>query len=155
MINKATFGAGCFWHVEEKFRITQGVKKTRVGYMGGKSKNPTYDEVCADDTGHIEVVEVTFDTVNLKYETLLDVFWRIHNPTQLDKQGQDVGSQYKSIIFYHTEEQKKKAFLSKERLERSKKYDAPIITEIRKAGTLWEAEEKHQKYFLKKGRNTC
>ena len=155
MIEKATFGAGCFWHVEEKFRLAKGVSKTRTGYMGGKMKNPTYKEVCTNTTGHVEVVEVAFETTRIKYEELLDLFWKIHNPTQLDQQGEDIGEQYKSIIFYHSEEQKKKAFLSKERLARSKKYTLPIVTDIRKVGEFWEAEESHQKYLIKKCRNSC
>jgi len=155
MIEKATFGAGCFWHVEEKFRLAKGVSKTRAGYMGGKSKSPTYEDVCANNTGHVEVVEVAFENTRISYEELLDIFWKIHNPTQLDQQGVDVGEQYKSIIFYHSEEQKKKAFLSKERLARSKKYKEPIVTDIRKVGEFWEAEEYHQKYLIKKGRNSC
>jgi len=155
MIEKATFGAGCFWHVEEKFRLAKGVSKTRTGYMGGKMKNPTYKEVCTNTTGHVEVVEVAFETTRIKYEELLDLFWKIHNPTQLDQQGEDIGEQYKSIIFYHSEEQKKKAFLSKERLARSKRYALPIVTDIRKVGEFWEAEESHQKYLIKKCRNDC
>ncbi|MFA5930830.1 MAG: peptide-methionine (S)-S-oxide reductase MsrA [archaeon] len=155
MITKATFGAGCFWGVEEKFRVAKKVSQTKVGYMGGKTKYPTYEEVCTGTTGHIEVVEVSFDTTRVRYEELLELFWKIHNPTQLDRQGNDVGEQYKSIIFYHSEEQKKKAFLSKERLERSKKYNAPIVTEIRKATEFFEAEEYHQKYLLKHARKVC
>ena len=155
MISKVYFGAGCFWHVEERFRTARGVSKTRVGYMGGKLKDPTYEDVCSDETGHVEVVEVTFDNKRLPFEQLLELFWRIHNPTQLDQQGADKGTQYRSIIFYDTEDQKKKAFLSKERLEKSKKYDSPIVTEIKKATEFFEAEEYHQKYLLKKGKNTC
>ena len=155
MIEKATFGAGCFWRVEEKFRLAKGVSKTRVGYMGGKLKGPTYEDVCSNTTGHVEVVEVAFENTRITYEELLDIFWKIHNPTQLDQQGLDMGEQYKSIIFYHSEEQKKKAFLSKERLARSKKYKEPIVTDIRKVGEFWEAEEYHQKYLIKKGRNSC
>ncbi|MFA5357836.1 MAG: peptide-methionine (S)-S-oxide reductase MsrA [archaeon] len=155
MFEKATFGAGCFWHVEKKFSGANGVIQTRVGYMGGKTEDPTYEDVCADKTGHIEVVEVTFDKARIKYEELLDLFWRIHDPTKLDEQGADKGTQYRSIIFYHSEDQKKKAFLSKERLIKNKKCGAPIVTEIRKAGKFWKAEDYHQKYLMKKGKNTC
>ena len=155
MITKATFGAGCFWGVEEKFRTFKRINQTRVGYMGGKLKNPTYEEVCSDTTGHVEVVEITFDTERVKYEDLLETFWRIHDPTLVDAQGADKGSQYKSIIFYYSEDQKKKAFLSKERMEKSKKYSAPIVTEIRKATEFFPAEEYHQKYLLKKQKSTC
>ncbi len=152
MITQATLGAGCFWGVEEKLRTVNFVMKTRVGFMGGKLKNPTYEEVCSGTTGHIEVVEVTFDNVKLRYEDLLDVFWKIHNPTLVDQQGSDIGSQYRSVIFYHSEEQKKKAFLSKLKLEKTKKYKEPIVTDIRKAAEFYPAEEYHQKYLLKKQR---
>ena len=150
MIVQATFGAGCFWGVEEKLRTVRFIMKTRVGYMGGKLKDPTYEEVCTGTTGHVEVVEVTFDNVKLRYEDLLDIFWRIHNPTLQDQQGLDVGSQYRSVIFYHSEDQKKKAFLSKDKLMKSKKYKDEIVTEIRKATEFFPAEEYHQKYLLKK-----
>ncbi len=155
MITQATFGAGCFWGVEEKLRSVKCVMKTRVGYMGGKLKDPTYEEVCEGKTGHVEVVEVTFDNTKLKYEDLLDVFWRIHNPTLVDEQGADKGSQYHSVIFYYSEDQKKKAFLSKDKLMKSKKYKDEIVTEIRKATEFFPAEEYHQKYLLKIHQKSC
>ena len=155
MITQAIFGAGCFWGVEEKFRTQKCVMKTRVGYMGGKLKGPTCEEVCTGDTGHVEVVEVTFDTNKLKYEDLLEVFWKIHNPTLVDEQGADKGNQYRSIIFYTSEDQKKKAFLSKEKIMKSKKYKEDIVTEIRKATEFYPAEEYHQNYLLKRQKNTC
>lgn len=152
MIAKAAFGAGCFWGVEEKLRSLKFVTNTRVGFMGGKLRNPTYEEVCEGNTGHVEVVEVTFDNVKLKYEDLLDIFFRIHNPTLVDEQGPDKGSQYRSVIFYYSEDQKKKAFLVKDKLMKSKKYSDDIVTEIRKATEFYPASEYHQKYLLKKQR---
>jgi len=150
MITHATFGAGCFWQVEERFRVVKRINYTKVGFMGGKLKDPTYEEVCEGNTGHVEVVEVTFDTDRVKYEDLLEVFWRIHDPTLVDRQGENVGSQYKSIIYYYSEDQKKKAFLSKDKLMKSKKYKDEIVTEIRKATEFFPASEMHQKYLMKK-----
>jgi len=149
----ATFGAGCFWHVEEAFREIKGVVKTEVGYMGGEMKNPTYEDVCTDETGHAEVVQLEFDSKVVPYEKLLEVFWMIHDPTQKNRQGPDEGTQYRSAIFYHTEEQKKKA--EKSLREEQKRRKEKIATEIVKAGTLYKAEEYHQKYLMKRGLKTC
>jgi len=148
---KATFGAGCFWHVEDLLHKTKGVKSTAVGYIGGQLPNPTYEEVCTDKTGHAEAVEVDYDPDKISYKELLDVFWANHNPTTLNRQGPDVGIQYRSAIFYHNEKQKEIAENSKESLEKSGKYDSPIVTEIVPATTFYKAEEYHQKYFKKHG----
>jgi len=152
-MEKATFGAGCFWHVEEAFREIKGVLKTEVGYMGGKMKNPTYEDVCTDETGHAEVVQIDFDPKSLHYEKLLEVFWTTHDPTQKNRQGPDEGTQYRSAIFYHTEEQKKEA--EKSLREEQKKHKEKLATEIVKAGTFYKAEEYHQKYLMKRGLKTC
>lgn len=148
---KATFGAGCFWHVEDLFSKTKGVKSTKVGYIGGNLPNPTYEEVCTDRTGHAEAVEVEYDPNEISYEDLLDVFWNNHNPTTMNRQGPDVGIQYRSAIFYHDEKQKEIAEKSKKQLDSSGKYDNPIVTEITPAPTFYKAEEYHQKYFKKNG----
>jgi len=148
---KATFGAGCFWHVEDLLHKTKGVKSTAVGYIGGQLPNPTYEEVCTDKTGHAEAVEVDYDPDKISYKELLDVFWENHNPTTLNRQGPDVGIQYRSAIFYHNEKQKEIAENSKKSLEKSGKYDSPIVTEIVPATTFYKAEEYHQKYFKKHG----
>jgi peptide-methionine (S)-S-oxide reductase len=148
---KATFGAGCFWHVEDLLNKTKGVKSTTVGYIGGQLTNPTYEEVCTDTTGHAEAVEVEYDPDEISFEELLDVFWSNHNPTTLNQQGPDVGIQYRSAIFYHDEKQKEIAEKSKQELEKSDKFDNPIITEIVPAPTFYKAEEYHQKYFKKHG----
>ncbi|VVB59080.1 Peptide methionine sulfoxide reductase MsrA [uncultured archaeon] len=153
-MEKATFGAGCFWHVEEAFRHLKGVTSTTVGYMGGTLKNPTYEDVCTDKTGHAEVVEITYDPGKISYEELLNVFWDIHDPTTKNRQGPDVGTQYRSIIFYHTLEQKTTAETSKKNLEQSRKYKK-IITEITKATTFYPAEEYHQQYLAKHGLAAC
>ncbi|MEM3154949.1 MAG: peptide-methionine (S)-S-oxide reductase MsrA [Candidatus Woesearchaeota archaeon] len=150
---KATFGAGCFWHVEEAFRGIKGVVKTEVGYMGGTMKNPTYEDVCTGKTGHAEVVQIEFDQKIVSYEKLLEVFWTIHDPTQKNRQGPDVGTQYRSAIFYHTENQKEIA--EKSLKEAQKKFTKHIVTEIKKAGTFYRAEEYHQKYLMKRGLKTC
>jgi peptide-methionine (S)-S-oxide reductase len=155
MTQLATFGAGCFWGVEETFRKVPGVVNTTVGYMGGTKENPTYEEVCTDKTGHAEVVQVEFDPEQVTYEELLKVFWECHDPTQLNRQGPDVGTQYRSVIFYHNEEQRKLAEASKEELDKSGKYDKPIVTEITPASTFWKAEEYHQRYLQKRGLGTC
>ena len=148
---KATFAAGCFWHIEEVFEKVPGVIATRVGYIGGKMKNPTYQQVCSLDTGHVEATEVSFDPEKISYEKLLDVFWNIHDPTTKGRQGPDVGSQYNSVIFYHNEEQKQLASKSKE--DRQRKMQRKIVTEIKKAPKFWVAEEYHQRYMEKnKGR---
>ena len=148
---KATFGAGCFWHVEDLLGKTKGVKSTKVGYTGGQLPNPTYEEVCTDRTGHAEAVEVEFDPREISFEELLDVFWNNHNPTTLNRQGPDVGIQYRSAIFYHDEKQKEIAEKSKQSLSESGRYDNPIVTEIVPAPAFYDAEEYHQKYFKKHG----
>ena len=148
---KATFGAGCFWHVEDLLAKTKGVKSTKVGYTGGQLPNPTYEEVCTDRTGHAEAVEVEFDPEEISFEELLDVFWNNHNPTTLNRQGPDVGIQYRSAIFYHDEKQKEIAEKSKQSLSESGKFDNPVVTEIVPAPTFYDAEEYHQKYFKKHG----
>ncbi len=152
---KATFGAGCFWGVEEAFRTFPGVISTRVGFMGGTVPNPSYVRVCEGDTKHAEVVEVTFDPEKTTFETLLKRFFEIHDPTQFNRQGPDVGDQYRSVIFYHTSEQKEAAQIAKKKLSDSKKYVPPIATEISPAGEFYEAEEYHQQYFLKGGKGVC
>lgn len=152
---KATFGAGCFWGVEEEFRKLPGVRDTAVGYSGGTVANPTYEDVCTDRTGHAEVVEVDYDPEKTSYDTLLDVFWNGHNPTQLNRQGPDVGTQYRSVIFFHTPEQEAAARASKDRLAKSGKFPRPIVTEISPAQPFWRAEEYHQKYLEKRGLGSC
>ena len=152
---KATFGAGCFWGVEAAFRQVKGVISTAVGYMGGKMKNPTYEDVCSDKSGHAEVVQVEYNPDKVPYEKLLDVFWNNHDPTQLNRQGPDVGTQYRSVIFCHNEKQKKEAVVSKEKLEKSGKYKKQIATEIVPASTFYRAEEYHQRYLEKRGLNVC
>jgi peptide-methionine (S)-S-oxide reductase len=154
-MEKATFGAGCFWHVEETFRRLKGVHSTVVGYMGGTLENPTYEDVCTDRTGHAEVVEVTFDPQKISYEELLAVFWDIHDPTTKNRQGPDVGTQYRSAIFYHTPEQKTTAEKSKKDLESSGRYKKRIVTEITKATLFYPAEEYHQQYLAKHGLAAC
>lgn len=148
---KATFAAGCFWHVEDLFRKTKGVKSTKVGYIGGKLANPTYEEVCTDKTGHAEAVEIEYDPKEISYEELLDLFWNNHNPTSLNRQGPDVGIQYRSSIFFHDESQKQTALKSKEKLESSGKFSKKIVTEIVPSPEFYKAEEYHQKYFQKHG----
>ncbi len=148
---KATFGAGCFWHVEDLLEKTKGVKSTTVGYTGGQLPNPTYEEVCTDKTGHAEAVEVEYDPDEISYEELLDVFWNNHNPTTLNRQGPDMGIQYRSAIFYHNDEQKEIAEKSKQLLDKSGKHNDPVVTQIVPAPTFYKAEEYHQKYFKKHG----
>ena len=148
---KAIFAAGCFWKPEEVFDKTRGVISTRVGYIGGKTKNPTYYGVCGGNTGHVEATEVTFDLKKTSYKKLLDIFWKIHDPTTKDRQGPDIGSQYNSVIFYMNEKQKKEALRSKE--EQQKKTKRKIVTRIRKAPTFYEAEAYHQKYMKKHERS--
>ena len=154
-MEKATFGGGCFWGVEETFRQLPGVVSTQVGYMGGQTKNPTYKQVCTDGTGHAEVVEVTFDPSKISYPDLLGVFWANHDPTTSNRQGPDVGAQYRSAVFYHTPEQAAAARTFKEKLERSQIYKRPIVTEITPAGEFWRAEEYHQQYLAKRGQSHC
>lgn len=151
----ATFGAGCFWGVEEIFRKVPGVVDTKVGYSGGKTDNPTYEQVCSDQTGHVEVVQVTFDSSLVNYDELLKIFWDNHNPTQMNRQGPDVGTQYRSVIFYHTPEQKTIAERSKKLLEQSGKYSALVVTSIEPAQPFYPAEEYHQQYLAKRGAESC
>ena len=148
---KATFAAGCFWHVEEIFRKTSGVKSTQVGYSDGLTKNPTYEDVCTDTTGHAEAVEVDYDPQEVSYEELLKIFWNNHNPTTLNRQGPDVGKQYRSAVFFHTPEQKKVATEMKEKLNpiAREKFQSDIVTEIKPASDFYRAEEYHQQYFAK------
>ena len=148
---KATFGAGCFWHVEDLLAKTKGVKSTKVGYTGGQLPDPTYEEVCTDRTGHAEAVEVEYDPDEISFDELLNVFWNNHDPTTLNRQGPDIGIQYRSAIFYHDEEQKRLAEKSKKELDGSGKYSSPIVTEIVPAPKFYKAEEYHQKYFQKNG----
>ncbi len=149
-LKKATFGAGCFWGVESTFAQTEGVKATQVGYAGGKKENPSYEDVCTDKTGHAESVQIVYDPNKISYKKLLDIFWGMHNPTTLNRQGPDVGSQYRSVIFYHGQEQKLQAVTSKRNLEKSGKYNKDIVTEIVSFKTFYKAEEYHQKYYKKK-----
>jgi len=151
----ATFGAGCFWGVEELFRALDGVTETAVGYMGGEIEHPTYEDVCTDRTGHAEVVQVTYDPERISYEKLLDIFWSNHNPTTLNRQGPDVGTQYRSVIFYHTPEQKAVAEQSKRALESARKFSSPIVTQIVEAETFYRAEDCHQQYLAKRGLGSC
>lgn len=151
----ATFGAGCFWGVEEAYRALEGVTETAVGYMGGSKPYPTYEDVCSDATGHAEVVQVMYDPERVPYEKLLQVFWENHNPTTLNRQGPDVGTQYRSAIFYHDASQKEAAERSKAALETSGKWSKPIVTEITPAKEFWKAEEYHQKYLQKRGQGSC
>jgi peptide-methionine (S)-S-oxide reductase len=154
-LHKATFGAGCFWGVEAAFRRIKGVVSTAVGYMGGTLRNPTYEDVCTNRTGHAEVVQVVYDASVVSYDDLLDTFWEAHNPTTLNRQGLDVGTQYRSVIFYHNAEQREAALASKERLERSGRYKQPVVTQIAPATEFYRAEEYHQQYLEKSGRIGC
>jgi peptide-methionine (S)-S-oxide reductase len=151
----ATFGAGCFWGIEAAFRRVPGVLDAAVGYSGGRTENPTYQEVCTDTTGHAEVVQVTFDPEKLSYDQLLNVFWTIHDPTQVNRQGPDYGKQYRTAIFFHTPEQEAAAKKSKQALEASGKLRRPVATEITPAGPFWRAEEYHQRYLEKRGAASC
>jgi len=152
---KATFAAGCFWGVEAMFRQLSGVKSTRVGYIGGSAASPTYKDVCTDRTGHAEAVEIDYDPAQLSYDTLLEVFWENHDPTQLNRQGPDFGKQYRSAIFFHDAEQEKAAKASKQKLEAAGKHSKPIVTQIVPATTFWEAEDYHQQYLEKRGLASC
>jgi peptide-methionine (S)-S-oxide reductase len=151
----ATFGAGCFWGVEANFRRVPGVIDVVSGYSGGHKENPTYREVCTDTTGHAEVVQVIYDPAKVSYEQLLDVFWKIHDPTQVNRQGPDFGKQYRTAIFYHSPEQEAAAKKSKQALEASGKFHRSIATEITPAGPFWPAEEYHQRYLEKRGATNC
>ena len=154
-MESATFGAGCFWGVEDAFQQVEGVISTEVGYSGGILENPTYEQVCTDNTGHAEVVRIKFDPLVVTYQKLLSIFWEIHDPTTLNRQGPDVGRQYRSVIFFHNPEQKKIAVDSLQSLEESDKYHSPVVTKIEAAATFYRAEEYHQKYFQKHGISHC
>jgi peptide-methionine (S)-S-oxide reductase len=154
-MQKAIFGAGCFWGVEAAFREIPGVKATSVGYSGGKTEQPTYKEVCTGSTGHAEVCEVDFDETQVSYEQLLNAFWNMHDPTTSNRQGPDIGTQYRSAIYYTTPEQQQIATASKEAADNSGKFKRPIVTEITAAGAYWKAEEYHQRYFEKTGQASC
>ena len=154
-IEKATFGAGCFWGVEARFSEIPGVIDTAVGYEGGALEHPTYKEVCTDRTGHAEVVQVTFDPSRVSYETLLDAFFSLHDPTQLNRQGPDWGTQYRSAVFAESEEQKQTAKAKIAELNASGSFRSPIVTEVTDAKTFWKAEEYHQKYLEKRGMVSC
>lgn len=150
---KAIFGAGCFWGVEEAFRTLPGVLETRVGYAGGQTENPDYESVCHRETGHAEVVEVTFDGEQIAYDQLLQVFFDIHDPTQLNRQGPDIGTQYRSVIFTQSQQQKE---MAKSAIQTAQtQHEKPVVTRIEDAPTFWEAEDYHQKYLLKRGRGSC
>src|SRR5271170_4392179 len=151
----ATFGAGCFWGVEVAFGRIPGVLETAVGYSNGHTENPTYKDVCTDETGHAEVVQVTFDPAKVSYEQLLDAFWAMHDPTQKNRQGPDFGSQYRTAIFFHSLEQEAAAKKSKAALDASGRFKRPVATEITPAGTFYRAEEYHQKYLEKRGAASC
>ncbi len=155
LTEKATFAAGCFWGVESAFRTVEGVLDAQVGYVGGKTDAPTYREVCSGRTGHAEALEIRFDPAIISYKQLVELFWRGHNPTQVNQQGPDIGTQYRSSIFYHSTKQKKIAENSKAALAASGKYTQPIATEIVPAETFYRAEEYHQRYFEKAGRPAC
>jgi peptide-methionine (S)-S-oxide reductase len=155
MEQKATFGAGCFWGVEAVFRQIEGVTATEVGYAGGHTENPSYEQVCSHTTGHAEVVQVTYDPDRVSYEELLGVFWGKHDPTQLNRQGWDIGDQYRSVIFFHDEEQREAAERSKAELDASGKYRKPIVTRIEPAPAFYPAEDYHQRYLEKQGRASC
>jgi len=153
--SKASFAAGCFWGVEAAFRQVPGVLATAVGYEGGTTENPTYEDVCRKNTGHAETVEVDFDPKRVSYGQLLDVFWENHDPTTLNRQGPDVGEQYRSAIFFHDADQEREARASKDSLEKSGRYRRPVVTEITPASKFWRAEDYHQQYLEKRGLATC
>ena len=154
-MKKATFGAGCFWGVEEAFRGIEGVTGTAVGYLGGDLENPSYEDVCSGRTGHAEVVQVEYDPSRVSYEKLLDVFWESHDPTTMNRQGPDIGTQYRSAVFFHDEEQEAAALASRERMNASGRFRRPIVTEITRATPFYRAEEYHQQYLAKRGRSSC
>ena len=150
-MEKATFAAGCFWGVEAVFERIDGVEKTKVGYTGGKTKNPTYEQVCTDKTGHVEVIQITYNPEEITYEKLLETFWNVHNPIELNRQGPDIGAQYRSAIFYHNRKQKQIA----ERSKKEKNIGKKIQTEIKPAKEFYPAEEYHQNYLKKQGQKSC
>jgi peptide-methionine (S)-S-oxide reductase len=154
-MKKATFGAGCFWGVEAAFRRVPGVIDAAVGYAGGYTENPTYKEVCTDRTGHAEVVQVEYDPAKVSYAQLLDVFWSAHDPTQVNRQGPDYGTQYRTVIFYHDDEQKAEAEASKQYLDASGRFSRPIATQIVPAAPFYRAEDYHQRYLEKRGLENC
>lgn len=154
-MEKATFGAGCFWGVEVAFQRLPGVLDTAVGYAGGTLENPTYKDVCTGNTNHAEVVEVTFDPVKISYAQLLDAFFSLHDPTQKDRQGPDWGTQYRSVIFFHSPERQQMALAAIARLTKENKFPKPIVTQVVPASTFWRAEEYHQKYLEKRGMASC
>ena len=154
-MEKATLAAGCFWGVEAAFRKVKGVVSTSVGYTGGSFKDPTYEDVCSGRTGHAEAMEVEYDSSRVSYDELLTVFWENHDPTTLNRQGPDVGTQYRSAIFFHTPEQKAAAIASKEKLQNSGRYKNPIATGITPASQFYRAEDYHQQYFEKRGLSSC
>ncbi len=154
-MEQATFAAGCFWGVELAFQRVPGVKRTRVGYTGGHVDGPTYEMVCTGSTGHAEAVRVEYDPEQVSYEQLLEVFWNKHDPTQLNRQGPDIGTQYRSAIFYHNAAQKEAAEKSRDALQNSARYNRPVVTEIVPAGPFYEAEEYHQRYLEKRGLTHC
>lgn len=154
-MEKATFGAGCFWGVQAAFDRIPGVERTRVGYEGGTLDNPTYRDVCTDRTGHAEVLEVEFDPQSVTYQQLLDVFFTVHNPTQMNRQGPDIGTQYRSVIFYHSPEQQSAAQKMVEKLTAEGRFPRAIVTQIVPAEIFWAAEEYHQKYLEKRGAASC
>lgn len=151
----ATFGAGCFWGVEELYRTLPGVIETAVGYEGGITENPTYEDVCSHTTRHAEVVQVTYDPEHVSYEKLLEIFWNNHNPTTRNRQGPDIGDQYRSVVFFHNDEQKRLAELSKQALEKQQRFPNPIVTSIEPAQTFYKAEEYHQQYLAKNNIGSC
>ena len=155
MSETATFAAGCFWGIEEAFRQINGVEDTAVGYMGGTLEDPSYQDVCTGTTGHAEVVQIVFDPERVSYEELIDVFWSNHDATTPDRQGVDVGSQYRSAIFFHSPEDEATAHTSLDNAESSGRFDDPIVTEITPASTFWRAEDYHQRYLEKRGRSSC
>jgi peptide-methionine (S)-S-oxide reductase len=154
-LETATFGAGCFWGVEETFKDIPGVKSTAVGYLGGTYDHPTYKDVCTGKTGHAEVLQLQYDPNQVSYDSLLDTFWRNHNPTTMNRQGPDVGTQYRSAIFFHTPQQEETATAWKEKMERSSTFRNPIVTEITPASTFYRAEDYHQRYLEKRGMGAC
>jgi len=151
----ATFGAGCFWGVEAAYRMQEGVVDAKAGYTGGTTENPTYEQVCSGQTGHVEALQITFDPKIISYDRLLDIFWQIHDPTLTNRQGNDVGTQYQAAIFYHKPAQKEAAERSKQKLEQSSQYSRPIATLIKPLGKFWPAEEEHQRYLEKHPGGYC